>query len=473
MVENLTRTNGQEDGESPPEEPDEPSMPKTPEDGARLQAPHWNHRRGSNKQSRSTSSERAGDDGPARDLVDPMGNLNLGHLSIEDGGRSRYVGTTFWAYISDEITELNQLLRDQNKYYGASTIVNQACQGHAKDREEQALMEQEHALDHPFTNSFHSQVNGNKTGGKVQPGGHQGNMDKAVLFQADSPFHSPFKVIYPDMLHHVPTRRQSHALYRCFFSGVHAITPLVHPPTVLKQYETFWDWYERRHEVEEPEPCTDPSFIPLLYAIWYGGSVSIPAKSMKLEFGGNSRATLSAQLHDEVTRTLTIISFPKTPSMPGLSAFLIVQTILAKEEEPLTSSLFVGLALRVGQTMGLHRDPAQFGMDGREAEIRRRNWWHIVYMDSVVAMASGLPPQVSDENYWDVKPISEIKDNLLGTPEAKVYLDAVSKRRRSLDNPDEPLAQVRSSMVNVSFVANQGKYAFACKCSFPAIPSLV
>jgi hypothetical protein len=481
MVENLTRGNAQDGFDSSAEDHDEVNLPKTPEDASKLHAGAWHHRLGSNKHSRSASSERAGDEGHGRsnqstDLVDPMGNLNLGHLSIEDGGRSRYVGTTFWAYISDEITELNQLLRDQNKYYGASTIVNKACQEHSAervklDREEEALG----IIDHSDSNSFHKQTNGVHPENVTAP---QGSFGKAVLFHSDVPYGSRFKAIHPDMLNHVPTKRQSHALYRCFFSGVHAISPLVHPPTVFKQYEQFWEWYERRDQVEKPEDYPDPSFIPLLYAFWYGGSVSIPHRKLKEEFKNVPRATLSAQLHDEVTRALTMISFPHIPSLPGLTAFLIVQTILVREEEPLTSSLFVGLALRVAQTMGLHRDPAQFGMVAREAEIRRRNWWHIIYMDSVVALASGLPPQVSDESYWDVKPISEIKDKLLGTPEAKSYLDAVSKRRRPLDNPDEPLAQVRSSMVNVSFVANVGKYSYAGKHflgrsrqTFPPLPS--
>ena len=51
-------------------------------------------------ESRSDSPRRAaessGDEFPipaghATDLVDPVGSLNLGHLSLEDGGRSRYV----------------------------------------------------------------------------------------------------------------------------------------------------------------------------------------------------------------------------------------------------------------------------------------------------------------------------------------------------------------------------------------------
>jgi hypothetical protein len=43
---------------------------------------------------RRTAAESSGDEfpipsGQATDLVDPVGSLNLGHLSLEDGGRSR------------------------------------------------------------------------------------------------------------------------------------------------------------------------------------------------------------------------------------------------------------------------------------------------------------------------------------------------------------------------------------------------
>lgn len=53
-------------------------------------------------------ADSAGDEFPIpsgheTDLVDPVGSLNLGHLSLEDGGKSRYVGTTYWAYISHEV----------------------------------------------------------------------------------------------------------------------------------------------------------------------------------------------------------------------------------------------------------------------------------------------------------------------------------------------------------------------------------
>lgn len=274
------------------------------------------------------------------------------------------------------------------------------------------------------------------------------------------------KLVEPEMLEHVPTRRQSHILYRGFMSGIHAISPVIHPPTILKLYNAFWEWYD--YTSYSGEPCPNSSFIPLLYAIWYGGSVTISIRTIKAEFHAPSRSALSPIYNEEVNRWLTRISFPRSPSLQGLAAYLIVQTILSKEEEPLTSSLFVSLAMRVAQTMGLHRDPAKFGIEPCEAEYRRRLWWHILHMDGVVAMSSGLPPLVGDENYWDVKEIGEIKDTLLGTPAAEKYEQLLATDQRRPDNPDDPSVCGGPSMVNVFYLTARGKYIMA-RMYFPAL----
>jgi hypothetical protein len=263
------------------------------------------------------------------------------------------------------------------------------------------------------------------------------------------------------MLENVPTKRQSDLLYKGFMSGVHAISPVLHPPTVLRMYNSFWDWYD--HSSYSGEQCPDPSFIPLLYAIWYGGSVTVSIRTIKAEFNVSSRSLLSEIYNEQVSRWLTKISFPRSPTLHGLAAFLLVQTILSREEEPLTSSLFISLALRVAQTMGLHRDPAEFGIQSYEAESRRRVWWHIVHMDGVVAMSSGLPPLVSDENYWDVRETSEVKDTLLGTPQADHYTRLVTANLRPPDNPDDPTICGGPSMVNVFYLCARGKYIMARK----------
>lgn len=287
---------------------------------------------------------------------------------------------------------------------------------------------------------------------------------RTILFPiGDSPV-AREKLAEADMLDIVPTKRQSDILYKGFMSGVHAISPVLHPPTVLNAYHSFWEWYD--HKCYSGESFSDPSFIPLLYAIWYGGSVTISIHTIRAEFQASTRSVLSEAYSEQVTHWLTRISFPRSPTLNGLAAFLIVQTILSKEEEPLTSSLFVSLALRVAQTMGLHRDPAQFGISPCEAESRRRIWWHIVHMDGVVAMSSGLPPLVSDENYWDVHDTSEVKDTLLFTPQGEQYTRLVAANLRPPDNPDDPTICGGPSMVNVSYLCARGKYTMARRLPF-------
>ncbi|KAL1967426.1 hypothetical protein VTN77DRAFT_3211 [Rasamsonia byssochlamydoides] len=384
--------------------------------------------------------------GKATDPVDPVGSLNLGHLSLEDGGKSRYVGTTYWAYISHEINELNQLLREQNRSHDISPPDESSNEGTIADQ----------GIKSPARVSSYSTGGSQRQRTSSSRGDH---FHKAILFPSgDSPT-THEKAIEPEMLENVPTKRQSDILYKGFMSGVHAISPVVHPPTVLKMYNAFWDWYD--HSSYSGEQCPDPSFIPLLYAIWYGGSVTISIRTIKAEFNVSSRSVLSEMYNEQVTRWLTKISFPRSPTLHGLAAFLLVQTILSKEEEPLTSSLFISLALRVAQTMGLHRDPAQFGIQSHEAESRRRVWWHIVHMDGVVAMSSGLPPLVSDENFWDVRETSEVKDTLLGTPQAEHYTRLVAANLRPPDNPDDPTICGGPSMVNVFYLCARGKYIMA------------
>ncbi|EEP78092.1 predicted protein [Uncinocarpus reesii 1704] len=375
--------------------------------------------------------------GLSTDLVDPVGALNLGHLSLEDGGKSRYVGTTYWAYISDEINELNQLLRDQSRTQQQPLASPESLHDIGSDHTP------------PLSAHYDAESGHRRMRSKDEP--------RELFSRDDSPLSSD-RPIETDMLEHVPTRWQSNILYKGFMSGIHAISPVVHPPTVLALYQAFWEWYGNRGLTRNSFP--DPSFIPLLYAIWYGGSVTISLRTIHSEFDVENRADLSERFHDEVTRWLKKVSFPRSSTLHGLAAFLLVQTILSKEEEPLTSSLFISLALRVAQTMGLHRDPAQFGIPPCEAENRRRLWWHIVHMDGVVAMSSGLPPLVSDENYWDVRITSDVKDTLLGTPEAVEYERAVNESRRKPDRPNNPDI-CGNSLVNVYYICAKGKYVMA------------
>lgn len=360
--------------------------------------------------------------------------------------RTRYdFRPTFYSWLIIQINELNQLLREQHESHELPP---------STDGDTDAIMI---SVDQPMART--SYPPGRHQRYRSSTSGHQ--LNRALLFSGESPT-ALDKNIEPYMLEDMPTRRQSDILYKGFMSGIHAISPVLHPPTILQSYYAFWDWYENSNY--SGERCPDITFIPLLYAMWHGGSVTISIHTIKAEFpNALSRSQLCDPLHDHVVTWLDRISFPRNPSLHGLVAFLITKTILSREEEPLASSLFISTVLRVAQAMGLHRDPAQFGIKSSEAETRRRIWWHIIHMDGVVAMSSGLPPLVCDESYWDVRETSEVKDTLLGTQQAEQYSRLVEGNLRPPDNPDDPTVCGGNSMVNVFYLCARGKYVMARK----------
>ena len=70
---------------------------------------------------------------------------------------------------------------------------------------------------------------------------------------------------------------------------------------------------------------------------------------------------------------------------------------------------------------------------------------------------------VNDNTFWDVRLISEIKDNLVGTPEGQAYEDAVEQGLRKPDEPDDPTSEETHSMVSTAYLVTQGKHFKACK----------
>jgi hypothetical protein len=389
--------------------------------------------------------------------ADPLENINMGYLSIQEGGRTRYVGSTFWAYVSDELDQLNVLLRDQNRYSNANGIGNPQC---LDDGEREVSPMSDGSEDsHQHGYSFHKASDSDHHA-KSQLRGDceaciRNAFDKSVLLQSMDSHPSRFRRLSSDILAGMPSERQSHILFRCWLSGVHGPIPMVYPPRVLKLYEQFWDWYRNKRESGEPIPNTE--FLPLLYAIWYAGSVSISIRGLKEWFPNTKRASLSAGFHDQITRCLISANFPRIASIPSLAAFLTLAIIVAREEEPLTSSLFVGMALRVAQMLGLHREPTLFDFEPWEVEVRRRLWWHVVMSDTMISVSSGLPPLITD-GFWDVQMVSEVKDQLLETPEGIEYEAAVRSGERARDNPDEPTARKRPSMVSVHNMVLRGRF---------------
>lgn len=243
--------------------------------------------------------------------------------------------------------------------------------------------------------------------------------DKSSLLQFE-PRESggnPYEII-PLILKDLPGKSVCDIMYKAFLNGVHPIMPLIHVPTFEKEYSAFWAWFPNNiRSMPDPTLSENHGFFPLFFSILYAGSMSLTTKAIEKILPGQTKMEVTKSLYSGSMHALSASSFPRTPTIGSLIAFLITQTCLIREEEPLTSCSFLGMAMRVAQSMGLHRDGSLFGLNEIECEVRRRVWWHIVYLDVQGAIATGLPPLGgSGEDLYDTKMVSELKDEYIGLP---------------------------------------------------------
>lgn len=183
-------------------------------------------------------------------------------------------------------------------------------------------------------------------------------------------------------------------------------------------------------------------------------------KSIAKFFNGETKTSLSKRMNRKVIQSLNAMSFLRRPHLHGLIAYIIIESMSVREEEMMISQLSFSMIVQLAQTLGLHREPLNMGLDYQEAEIRRRTWWHIVFLDSVCFSFTGLPPVVN-WLYWDVKPIAEIKDPLLGSDEATQYLRDVASGARNPENCDDPIQGGNASYVSPVLVLNRGEHIHA------------
>ena len=80
--------------------------------------------------------------------------------------------------------------------------------------------------------------------------------------------------------------------------------------------------------------------------------------------------------------------------------------------DPQLQWLELGTAIRMAQSLGLHRDPVDFGFDAVEIETRRRLWAQICILDTRLAEHLCREPSVSPASYDTILPLSISEQHL-------------------------------------------------------------
>ena len=118
----------------------------------------------------------------------------------------------------------------------------------------------------------------------------------------------------------------------------------------------------------------------LVVAVYLFAVVAISEQEY-LEMTGRSRQVLWNQYHDASRQALVNAHFLRTAENGVFQACVLFLLAVRPQYDARTFWTLTGVALRIAQRLGLHRDGNEFGMRPFVAEMRRRLFWQRVPLE--------------------------------------------------------------------------------------------
>ncbi|KAJ5103836.1 hypothetical protein N7532_004365 [Penicillium argentinense] len=197
------------------------------------------------------------------------------------------------------------------------------------------------------------------------------------------------------------------AIVKWFMVGVHPIYPVVDIQSFLGDYHKFL------RQKFSTKVSHNPPFFCLLLAVLFAGASAVPAAGWRVHplsiVGEVGKQDLIDALRTSCSDSLRACQHFRYPTINTLVASILVHHI--NGETGLSQRLFIGPAILLAQSIGLHQDPILRGPVGHSRDHRRRVWWHLVWMDTQASLASDLPTFCGGELLQNVQMPSIFKTN--------------------------------------------------------------
>ena len=135
-----------------------------------------------------------------------------------------------------------------------------------------------------------------------------------------------------------------------------------------------------------------------------------------IEFFGEPKSDIFSRLKHATQQALIGAGLLRSSDTIVLQGYLMFLIAVAHEYDASTYWIMTGIALRIAQRGGLHRDQSAIRGTGSwpwHAEMRRRIWWQIILLDMRASELTGLGRSFSFI-HWDTKLPLNINDSDLG-----------------------------------------------------------
>ncbi|CAP97946.1 putative transcriptional regulatory protein [Penicillium chrysogenum] len=256
----------------------------------------------------------------------------FGRMVLQGSNRSRYVSSGFWSRVNDEIDDLRA----------------DAC----------GLL------------SGESDTSDEEASPGMTPSTHE--LERAPAERHGFLFGHNLSPFPPNLTDIHPLPSQIPFLLDVFSENVNIIFQVVHLPTIKNMVR---DW--RGREMKGLTPTNEA----LMFSIYYAAITSMEEEDVVLNFGA-TKADLNLKYRQGLEYALARADFLNAPNFVLVQAFAIFLSLARRHDSPSFVWMMTGLAIRMGQALGIHRDGTHFNnLSPYQTEMRRRVWWTLCMLD--------------------------------------------------------------------------------------------
>ncbi|KAL8820211.1 MAG: hypothetical protein Q9191_007562 [Dirinaria sp. TL-2023a] len=213
------------------------------------------------------------------------------------------------------------------------------------------------------------------------------------------PLTGAFMGTQQDLLHYHPTHAEAIMLWKTHIDRVEPICKILHIPSTFKTVEMASQQPSLASKADE---C-------LLFAIYHFAVFSMAEEECEKNLG-QSRATLMQKYQFATRQALVNASFLKTTEMSIMQALALFLIPCRYFYDPHTYWILTGVAVRIAQRIGLHRDGEKLGLPPFDVQMRRRLFYQLLPLDGIASQMSGTGIAVPIDT-WDTEPPLNLNDD--------------------------------------------------------------
>ncbi|EAW15050.1 Zn(II)2Cys6 transcription factor [Aspergillus clavatus NRRL 1] len=193
-------------------------------------------------------------------------------------------------------------------------------------------------------------------------------------------------------------RPMADALLKQYWEAVHPIVRIAHRPSLERRYRTFW-------EAIDTGGRPPASLRALICSMLFIAVVSMSTSTVLHQFG-IAQQILQNHLQFKTEKALKDARLLSTTRLETLQAFVLYLIPMCRSEISRAHSALVGMAVRLAESLGLHRDPKESQYSVVESHVRRLAWYQVCFLDLRTAEVQGPRVAIQPEDFSVELPVN-------------------------------------------------------------------